>query len=696
MNLDKIKQKLMENIVDQTESTSNILDIASIRVFDYLQVAATENQFGRGSEGTGVGGGKASANTGKVGSNNPDEVGTGNYKANKSYAYQTMNYLMTDRGFDAMTAGNDKRYFIVPRIPLKYKGDYQKSIEYLMSAPNFDKVSKKTLKFKPGTSLTTVISSADEARTATFDIFSLYEAYVSGKGYLISVKDEPYKLKDNLINKTEIYMDPQFDNNTNAQRAKKILDKIFSTDKIGEQEHNAELEVQLKQFKKNVDPEGNTFLSESELDDYQELLKWAVSINQEKVDKTLDVILKNGAKFIKVNKKLQPMGDAKAQAVVYSPGSYSMNTGFSERLDKTNAGQFGGNAPGELETVFVGWIDNYDGEAGKQYKNTPIAYYFPTKSDSVRKFFSNPNNQVKRITITPEESESIKATFERINTSGTLKNVDGIAMVQLPKEIYEKAFEPMIKKEVPVKEEAPKPVAPKPAPVKTATPKPTKAPAPKAAPVEEPVKPTEAPQAAAKSEPVAEQPKAAAPAVAAKKPDTQAQKLFSLANKYIAAKEDLPIKIFDDLIDAIKDPAKKDMIKNNINKKLETAKLSKIGMSHAFDIDRLMEVGRLSGAALEKGGAIREYIANGNELTPHQYETLVSKGVDKNQLDALIEKYKKLNMMEGVVTASLDALFKSAGMGELPKDVVDLRAPKASKNHNIKKLLENARSKPVW
>lgn len=695
MNLDKIKQKLMENIVDQTESTSNILDIASIRVFDYLQVAATENQFGRGSEGTGVGGGKASANTGKVGSNNPDEVGTGNYKANKSYAYQTMNYLMTDRGFDAMTAGNDKRYFIVPRIPLKYQGDYQKSIEYLISSPNFDKVSKKTLKFKPGTSLTTVITSSEDARKATFDIFSLYEAYVSGKGYLISINDEPFKLKDNLINKTEIYMDARFDNEANAQRAKKILDKIFSTDKIGEQEHNAELEVQLKQFKKNVDPEGNTFLSESELDDYQELFKWAVSINQGKVDKTLDVILKNGAKFIKVDKKLQPMGDAKAQAVVYSPGSYSLNTGFSERLEKTNAGQFGGNTPGEVETVFVGWIDNYDGEAGKQYKNTPIAYYFPTKSDSVRKFFSNPDNQVKRITITPEESASIQAAFEKINTSGTLKTVDGIAMVQLPKEIYEKAFTPLVKKEVPVKEEAPKPVAPKPAPVKAA-PKPVQAPAPVPAPVEEPVKPAEAPQEAPKSEPVAEQPQTAPAATPTPKPDTKAQKLYSLANRYIAAKEDLPVKIFDDLIDAIKNPAKKDLIKNDINKKLEKAKLTKIGMSHAFDIDRLMEVGRLSSAALDKGGAIREFLANGNELTPHQYETLVSKGIDKNQLDSLIEKYKKLNLMEGVITASLDALFKSAGMGDLPKDVVDLRAPKAGKTHNIKKLLENARNKPVW
>lgn len=695
MNLDKIKQKLMENIVDQTDSTSNILDIQSIRVFDYLQVAATENQFGRGSENIGVGGGKASANMGKVGANNPDQVGTGNYKANKNYSYQTMNYLMTDRGFDAMTAGNDKRYFIVPRIPLKYKGDYQKSIEYLISSPNFDKVSKKTLKFKPGTSLTTVVSSSEDARKATFDIFSLYEAYVSGKGYLISVNDEPFKLKDNLINKTEIYMDARFDNETNAQRAKKILDKIFSTDKIGEQEHNAELEVQLKQFKKNVDPEGNTFLSESELDDYQELFKWAVSINQGKVDKTLDVILKNGAKFIKVDKKLQPMGDAKAQAVVYSPGSYSLNTGFSERLEKTNAGQFGGNTPGEVETVFVGWIDNYDGEAGKQYKNTPIAYYFPTKSDSVRKFFSNPDNQVKRITITPEESASIQAAFEKINTSGTLKTVDGIAMVQLPKEIYEKAFTPLVKKEVPVKEEAPKPVAPKPAPVKAA-PKPVQSPAPVAAPVEEPVKPAQAPQEAPKSEPVAEQPKTAAASAPAPKPDTKAQKLYSLANRYIAAKEDLPVKIFDDLIDAIKNPAKKDLIKNDINKKLEKAKLSKVGMSHAFDIDRLMEVGRLSNTALDKGGAIREFLANGNELTPHQYETLVSKGIDKNQLDALVEKYKKLNMMEGVMTASLDALFKSAGMGDLPKDVVDLRAPKVSKSHNIKKLLENARNKPVW
>lgn len=693
MNLDKIKQKLMENIVDQTDSTSNILDIQSIRVFDYLQVAATENQFGRNSEGTGVGGGKASANMGKVGANNPDQVGTGNYKANKNYSYQTMNYLMTDRGFDAMTAGNDKRYFIVPRIPLKYQGDYQKSIEYLISSPNFDKVSKKTLKFKPGTSLTTVITSSEDARKATFDIFSLYEAYVSGKGYLISVNDEPFKLKDNLINKTEIYMDARFDNEANAQRAKKILDKIFSTDKIGEQEHNAELEVQLKQFKKNVDPEGNTFLSESELDDYQELFKWAVSINQGKVDKTLDVILKNGAKFIKVDKKLQPMGDAKAQAVVYSPGSYSLNTGFSERLEKTNAGQFGGNTPGEVETVFVGWIDNYDGEAGKQYKNTPIAYYFPTKSDSVRKFFSNPDNQVKRITITPEESASIQAAFEKINTSGTLKTVDGIAMVQLPKEIYEKAFEPMIKKEVPVKEEAPKPVTPKTAPVKTATPKPVK---PVAAPAEEPAKPAEAPQEAPKSEPAAEQPQAAPASAPVPKPDTKAQKLYSLANRYIAAKEDLPVKIFDDLIDAIKNPAKKDLIKNDINKKLERAKLTKIGMSHAFDIDRLMEVGRLSNTALDKGGAIREFLANGNELTPHQYETLVSKGIDKNQLDALVEKYKKLNMMEGVMTASLDTLFKSAGMGDLPKDVVDLRAPKAGKTHNIKKLLENARNKPVW
>lgn len=53
-------------------------------------------------------------------------------------------------------------------------------------------------------------------------------------------------------------------------------------------------------------------------------------------------------------------------------------------------------------------------------------------------------------------------------------------------------------------------------------------------------------------------------------------------------------------------------------------------------------------------------------------------------------------MMEGVVGASLDALFKSAGMGELPKDVADLRAPKATKSHNIKKLLENAKNKPVW
>lgn len=81
----------MENIVDQTESTSNILDIQSIRVFDYLQVAATENQFGRGAENIGVGGGKASANMGKVGANNPEQVGTGNYKANKNYSYQTMN-----------------------------------------------------------------------------------------------------------------------------------------------------------------------------------------------------------------------------------------------------------------------------------------------------------------------------------------------------------------------------------------------------------------------------------------------------------------------------------------------------------------------------------------------------------------------------------------------------------------------------
>ena len=695
MNLHNLKQKLMENIVDQTESTSNILDIAAIRVFDYLQVAATENQFGRGSENIGVGGGKASANMGKVGANNPDQVGTGNYKANKNYTYQTMNYIMTDRGFDMMTAGNDKRYFIVPRIPLKFQGDYQQSMSYLMSAPNFDKVSKKTLKFKPDASLTTVVSSADLARKARFDIFSLYSAYLSGKSYLISVDDQPFKLKDNLINTTEIYMDARFDNETNAQRAKKILDKIFSTDKIGEQEHNAELEVQLKQFKKNVDPEGNTFLSESELDDYQELFKWAVSINQGKVDKTLDVILKNGAKFIKVDKKLQPMGDAKAQAVVYSPGSYSLNTGFSERLEKTNAGQFGGNTPGEVETVFVGWIDNYDGEAGKQYKNTPIAYYFPTKSDSVRKFFSNPNNQVKRITITAEESESIKAEFERINTSGTLKTVDGIAMVQLPKEIYEKAFTPLVKKEVPVKEEAPKPVAPKPAPVKAA-PKPVQAPAPVAAPVEEPVKPAEAPQEAPKSEPAAEQPQAAPASAPVPKPDTKAQKLYSLANRYIAAKEDLPVKIFDDLIDAIKNPAKKDLIKNDINKKLEKAKLSKVGMSHAFDIDRLMEVGRLSSAALDKGGAIREFLANGNELTPHQYDTIVSKGIDKNQLDALVEKYKKLNMMEGVMTASLDALFKSAGMGDIPKDVVDLRAPKAGKTHNIKKLLENARNKPVW
>lgn len=692
MNLDKIKQKLMENIVDQTESTSNILDIQSIRVFDYLQVAATENQFGRGSEGTGVGGGKASANTGKVGANNPEQVGTGNYKANKTYSYQTMNYLMTDRGFDAMTAGNDKRYFIVPRIPLKYKNDYQKSIEYLMSSPNFGKVSNKTLKFKPGQSLTTIVSPSEDARKATFDIFSLYEAYVSGKNYLISSKDEVYKLKDNLINKTEVYMDPQFDNDTNAKRAKKILDKIFSTDTIGKQEHNAELEKQLKDFKKKVDPEGNTFLSEAELDGYQELLKWAVSINQEKVDKTLDTILKNGAKFIKVDKKLQPMGDAKAQAVVYSPGSYSINTGFSERLEKTNAGQFGGGDPKDLETVFVGWIDNYDGEAGKQYKNTAIAFYFPTKSDSVRKFFSNPDNQVKRITITPDETDAIKAAFEKINTSGTLKNVDGIAMVQLPKEVYEKAFESMVKKDIP-KEEPVTPVKEKTTPKQVAEPK--------AAPVkEEPAKtPTQAPEPPkeeVKPEPTPEQPKTVEPAVAKPKPDTKAQKLYTLANKYIAAKEDLPVKIFDDLIDALKSESKKEYIRDTINARLQKAKLSKIGMSHAFDIDKLMEVGRLSNAALDKGGAIREYVANGNELTPHQYETLISKGIDKNQLDALIEKYKKLNMMEGVVGASLDALFKSAGMGELPKDVADLRAPKATKSHNIKKLLENAKNKPVW
>ena len=698
MKLDLMKQKLMENIIDQTVSPSNILPVMSMRVFDYLQVAVTENQFGRNESGQGVAGGKLSANSGAVGHNNSETVGTGNYKGNKTYTYETMNYLLTDKGFAYLSAGNDKIYYIVPRIPLGYKGNHDATLDYIESCPNYAKLQNKTLRFKKGASTSTIVKGNTDPNKSIFRIDELLDAYVVGHNYLISEKDEIFQLKDKLINDSEIYMDAKYDNPTNAKKTKNILDKIFATKKIGEQEHNITLQEQLDKFRSEISQDGNTFVSEAQMNGYQELLKWAVSINQEDVDQTLDTILQKGARKLRVEKKLATLNDPKAQAIFYSPGAYVMHIGFAERLDKVMDNQFGTHDKNDLETVFVGWIDNYKGEVGKEYKNTPIAFYFTTRNDAVRKFFSTPENQAKVIMISQNDSENVSKAFNKFNTSGTLKTIDDISMVQLPQEIYKKAYENKPENE-PVKSVEPTIVKAPEMPAKAVEPVVGKLSSDAASlnnpkmdlkPAEEPVKDqketiTPAPEVTPTAQPTAQP-----------KPSTSAQKIYNIALQYINANEDLPIKIYDDLLDAIRDPKKKDVVKNDINNRLNRAKLTKITHSHVSDIDRLLEVGRLSNTALDKDGAIREYIANGNELTPTQYQGLIEKGVSKSKLDELITKYKKMNLMEGIASAALDTLFKAAGFGTIPGETGDLVSSKTSKNHSLKKLLENVKSKPVW
>lgn len=691
INLDKIKQMLTEARNDV--QTSNALNIVTVDILSYLKaamvnatdatkaqakrgdsVASASSQFGRNAQG------------GQTGDGYNAKVGVGNYGFNKESAYAVTNPMFTEHGAKIASIGNMKVKYLLPKIPLEFKGDNEAATEYLLTCPNVRSMFNSTFKFtkaastevKPykrsdavmGQSANTGRSDRDfELKKHNFAYDSALDSYIEQDKMLINENNEVFILAKNILNNEkdeDVFLSDAIE--AMSASASAILDKIFTMNL--DEVTNDSVKSMIEEFRSNYKQGVNNFASESQLADYQPMFQWITDPNASKNDKLVEDLGLQDAKHISVStgegSALEPLNDSNALAVVTSTGSYSIVVGALIAPENKHAHSFGIKGP----TAF-GYIDSYQSTAGVQVDNAKIPVYFEVKSSAVVKQINDALNgedkrYIKRVVVDDVLAEKARVESDSLQVKGVLKNVDGITFVEVPKSIVnaaisgkftskDTAVKPTSKTTQAKKSEAPvtqEPVksteivdkgASTPTEVKPveATPEPIKAEAPKAE-----IPATKPKQNAELGKPaqVQDVPK---PSAAGASPRNDVTKKaiaeYKAIDSYATNGYGIPASRNNALNELLSAKDIDASVKKTIESKIARLKSGGASISGTSDVSlSSLPNTKMGNAALEKNSLIDEYLASGKRPSDSEIQSLVAKGIDEGKLKALIAKHDAL------------------------------------------------------